>query len=85
MKLQDKAKCQECAYICNTSDILRAPNPFDKDDNVSGCPECKSVDSFVRVCDEPGCNREVACGTPTPAGYRQTCGRHRYEIVNAET
>ena len=36
-------------------------------------------------CDEPGCMRQISCGTPTPVGtygaastgYRRTCGEHR--------
>ena len=28
-------------------------------------------------CDEPGCKEQVSCGTPTPTGYRNTCGKHR--------
>jgi hypothetical protein len=27
-------------------------------------------------CDEQGCKRRATCGTPTPAGYRKTCGQH---------
>ncbi len=29
-----------------------------------------------QVCDEPDCKRPVTCGTPTPKGYRHTCGTH---------
>jgi hypothetical protein len=29
------------------------------------------------ACDEPGCEREVSCGTKTADGYRSTCGEHR--------
>jgi hypothetical protein len=28
------------------------------------------------MCDEPGCKEEITCGTPTPTGYRRTCGKH---------
>jgi len=27
-------------------------------------------------CDEPGCKKRISCGTPTPDGYRSTCGDH---------
>ena len=27
-------------------------------------------------CDEPGCTKQVHCGFPTPAGYRNTCRDH---------
>jgi hypothetical protein len=58
-------------------EILRAANPFDPEDDVCGCPRCKSVDSTVYACDEPGCWKDASCGTPTEAGYRSTCGAHR--------
>lgn len=27
-------------------------------------------------CDEPGCTKAISSGTPTPAGYRNTCHEH---------
>jgi len=27
-------------------------------------------------CDESGCKERYTCGTPTPNGYRKTCGKH---------
>lgn len=30
----------------------------------------------LRLCDEPGCYKEVTCGFPTKDGYRSTCGEH---------
>lgn len=60
-----------------TSDeVLRAPNPFDPADELWGCPKCKAVECLYLVCDEPGCWEHSTCGTPTPAGYRSTCGKH---------
>ena len=53
-------------------------------DDVSGklmkvqrreCIYCGAESDFV-LCDEPECEREVTCGTPTPDGYRSTCGEH---------
>lgn len=41
-----------------------------------GCPECRCIDPFVYVCDEPGCDEECSCGTPTEKGYRMTCSKH---------
>jgi hypothetical protein len=32
------------------------------------------------ICDEPGCEKRVTCGTPTPKGYRSVCGEH-YRIL----
>lgn len=73
-----KVRCAEhrCTWRGAEDQVLRAPNPFDKDAECWGCPECKSLDSMVRVCDEPDCWAIVTCGTPTPTGYRSTCGKH---------
>ena len=34
-------------------------------------PEC--------CCDEPGCKKQISCGTPSPDGYRNTCWGHKPE------
>ena len=75
--MESKFKCKECSWHGMDSELLHAPNPFDIDELVVGCPHCKSVDSMVLVCDEPGCWLEVSCGTPTQKGYRSTCGEHQ--------
>ena len=66
-----------CGWTGLEKDVLSAPNPFDPEDDLTGCPECKGVNTIVPACDEPGCWEEVTCGAPTPSGYRQTCGKHR--------
>ena len=72
-----KVICNECYWRGHESKILNAPNPFDIDDTIIGCPVCKSVDSLECVCDESKCYSRVSCGTPTPDGYRNTCGNHK--------
>lgn len=72
-----KMKCQECGVAFAAAERLMAVNPFDAEEQIFGCPSCKSVDCFAAVCDEPGCTLEVSCGTPTPNGYRSTCSKHR--------
>ncbi len=77
----DKRTCGVCYWRGTSDQILVAQNPFDPGDTVTGCPKCLSVDSTTIVCDEPGCWKEVTCGTPIPDGsYRQTCGTHRQPI-----
>lgn len=72
----DRWRCRECNYVCHEIDMLRAPNPFDATDTITGCPTCKTVDSWIEVCDE--CDHEATCGTPTAdGGYRRTCYDHR--------
>jgi hypothetical protein len=70
-------RCQECKAITLEPALLSAPNPFDPDDTIVGCPNCKSVAEFDELCDEPGCERPASCGFPTAAGgYRRTCYDH---------
>ena len=33
-------------------------------------------DTIGAICDEPGCIKQVTCGTPTKDGYRNTCSEH---------
>lgn len=73
----DKVTCSERDWEGMISDALTAPNPFDPEDTINGCPQCHSVDSMVVACDEPGCWKPASCGTPVAEGpYRNTCGKH---------
>jgi len=56
--------------------FLKAKNPFDKTEEIWGCPKCFSINTLVRVCDEPNCKEVVTCGWRSDKGYRQTCGKH---------
>ena len=65
-----RSKCGVCDLICNNDEFLTAINPFDESDTIIGCPECKSIDSMVPVCDITSCTEVVSCDTPTAHGYR---------------
>jgi hypothetical protein len=71
-----KWRCRECDWRGGDSDLLRAPNPFDREDILIGCSKCKQAETMVLVCDEDGCLQDATCGTPTPMAYRHTCHRH---------
>jgi hypothetical protein len=68
--------CKECHWIGRQSTMLVGTHPFLPNEQVLGCPTCKSIDSFWEVCDEPGCRQEATCGWPTVVNYRRTCGHH---------
>jgi hypothetical protein len=76
-----KLVCEDCGWKGTDSQSLTAPNPFDKEDSVVGCPKCKAVNKLRTACDEPECWEEDTCGTPavygSSTGYRRTCGKHR--------
>jgi len=76
---KEKIKCEGCNWKGWQKDKLTAQNPFDDDAIIVGCPQCKSVEAIVCVCDEEGCWSETTCGTVTMNGYRRTCGKHRPE------
>lgn len=72
----NKRLCNSCHRMVDYREILTAPNPFSSVGVVTGCPLCKDVTTFTIVCDQMGCREPYSCGTPTPAGYRMTCGKH---------
>lgn len=69
-------KCTKCQEISNLDQLLTAPNPFEPEWDIQGCPKCKSVECFTEICDEPECTRDAGCGFPTENGYRRTCYDH---------
>lgn len=71
-----RSVCKECGWKGSGEEVLEAANPFDANDTISGCPKCKSAQTMRTTCDEPGCWEPDTCGTPTPNGYRRTCGKH---------
>lgn len=69
--------CGECRHRYTDDEMLCAPNPFDLEDRVYGCPNCRSVDQEILVCDEPKCWKPVCCGSKDAKGvYRNTCHEH---------
>lgn len=81
-----KVTCDECNWHGYSNELLEAKNPFDKDEVITACPECRSLDDSVyAACDEPGCFGHVTCGTPTDKGYRQTCSKHKPEVQQSDS
>lgn len=76
--MSDKVKCDErrCEWQGLAHELLTATHPFNVYDKIKGCPKCRQCGTIVPVCDEPGCWNPASCGTPTPDGYRSTCGNH---------
>ena len=76
----ERVICDQCGWHGLWSEKLTATHPFDSRDVVVGCPRCKSVDSLLVACDEPGCWNETTMGTSTPQGYRMTCHEHNPDL-----
>lgn len=74
-----KQRCDECGWRGTDDQVLRAPNPFDPEDTLYGCPDCKQVECLRRACDDPECWEFASCGWPDGDRYRTTCGPHYLE------
>lgn len=72
-------RCKECEWTGTENDLLWAPNPFadDDDERITGCPECRGVESMERLCDVDGCKQLGTCGTSWTDRYWTTCYEHR--------
>ena len=72
-----KMACSDdnCGWIGDSNKILTAPDPFNPGQDLRACPDCR-YQTLHTCCDEPLCYNQDTCGTPTPTGYRRTCGKH---------
>jgi hypothetical protein len=68
--------CSECGWSGPEELFLRAPSPFDKSQEILGCPQCKEISPFEGACAAVGCTNPVTGGHPLPEGYRWTCWEH---------
>lgn len=76
-----KLLCTECNWHGHEHQTLRSPHPFADGSILRFCPQCKSAEHFALACDEPGCWKPVACGTPTNSAYRLACEPHHERQV----
>ena len=74
-----KFKCSECGEIIDEDKVLSAPNPFNASEMLDGCPECRCIFSFHRVCEADGCDEVATCGAATNEGYMCLCDKHLVE------
>jgi hypothetical protein len=76
MNYINRWRCGECGKAYTVGQLLCAKSPF-SDDEIYGCPNCKAVECFAEICDEPMCLEVAGCGWPTEdGGYRRTCYAH---------
>ena len=77
-------KCEVCARVVKSKDMLRAPSPFDVADELVGCPHCLTATgdgSWQELCEREGCGKPATCGTPLPdGGYLRCCFKHYQEV-----
>ena len=67
-----KYECKLCALTILDSEFLSAPSPFDPEDILHACPQCKQVsDGFEHLCGIEGCRGYVSCGFPVPQEFQE--------------
>lgn len=76
MNKMEKMVCDECNWHGTVQEMLVAPNPFEPDENIYACPNCKNINTLFRACDAPGCWKRSTCGTSLKNRYMITCGKH---------
>ena len=80
-----KWMCEDCKWQGTNEQVLVADNPFLPSHRITGCPDCREVNTMRELCDEPGCCQYSDCGFPTDdGGYRRTCFDHSKFKQNKE-
>ena len=66
--------CGDCGHVSET--YLTAPNPFDSNDTVVGCENCKAVEAIGPACWK--CDSPASIGSTGSDVYRyvQSCYEH---------
>lgn len=75
-----KVVCKErhCGWSGDLSQLLSAPDPFNKEFTLLACPKCKTVEnSIVTACGYADCTEPATGGYPVAKGYTQRCHKHR--------
>ena len=76
--------CRNCGWMGPEDQILKAPNPWNQDDEICGCPQCFVVEDLRVACYRVGCKNEASMGIPTPTGYILCCYLHKSEMSEHE-
>jgi hypothetical protein len=78
MTIRSTVRCTGCGVIYEVEKLDRVKDPMYGEFIWQVCPdrECRTVDNFTHICDEPGCDQSATCGWNSPAGYRHTCYLH---------
>jgi hypothetical protein len=79
--LKDKYLCIECIWVGKDGEYLTAPNPFEPESVIVGCPKCRQVDTLVTACAQDGCCRSATIGAPNESGYSWLCHEHGRRLL----
>jgi hypothetical protein len=75
--------CSECGKV--SEHYLTGLHPFLEGQDISGCPNCRNVETLVVACYHPGCPNKATGGYPRGHGFRYvwTCFEHRPGATSA--
>lgn len=77
-------QCKSCSWEGTDKDLLKAPSPFNPDDELTACPDCQAVEDFDEMCEIDGCDNYASCGWPSYSRrYVRSCGKHMREAEAA--
>lgn len=80
-RVKNAWRCLECDVVSAEDEVLTAVSPFDADDIIWGCPECKAVNRFEMLCRRIDCSEEATVGRLCSDGaYRFTCAWHAERV-----
>lgn len=73
-----RIRCPNCSWTGTPDGLLKAPSPFDPEDLLTACPNCKTVEDTDHLCDIEGCRELSGMGVPMKDGsYTWRCHNHR--------
>lgn len=80
----EKYICRECGHVSDA--LLVAVNPFDPEQEITGCVRCFEVNAHSCACQVEGCDRLSTAGVPGAYGYRYAwlCSDHYGEWTRRE-
>lgn len=78
----EKYICRNCGEKIYEHQLLIGMHPFDKEEEVYGCPACKDINNVLTMCEYADCWSEATRGLFTPPDYQKLCGEHYLKETN---
>jgi len=63
--------CKECKWIGTKNQMLKGKHPFEDNEIITGCPNCKEINSLRTKCMVEGC-KEISTCISTLTGQTKT-------------
>ena len=81
MKFRENSEyiCCNCKAVFSDETMLKSKNPFDENDTIVGCPNCKAIlncADYSYACDVENCNRARWFTITIDGKVRDLCDHH---------